>query len=321
MELPETLAFAASRYTCYPSETVEFHLRLEIQDPGFNGYAQLVLPDLFKLDDFHLLDAGGHPPVYASETENKIVLEWDWKPGCRPAADELVVLARVDLNAPQGYLPCQAGLFDPAGHPVARVEQRILVNRTAESMRYLPEIYNRDDLTNRFLMLIDSFWKPISGQIDQVDCYFDPNLAPPAFLPWLGSWFGLDLDQDLPVERQRALVAKIAPILAQNGTCQAMSEFLSLYTSGQVSIREHRDRNFVLGQDTFLGYQIALGTHNRPFSFDVHLQVPAHLHRDEQERQQYTKRIESLISMVKPAHAVYSLEIEYFEEMNGHHEG
>jgi phage tail-like protein len=301
-------SLAASAYTVYPAEVISYRLR-PVLEPGA-GSACITLPAGLQVEHFALQGAAEQHQLYATESENSSQINWEWDEA--GVCGELVIDARASRQAASGVLVCQASQLDGQGHLVADMELCVTLKRQADSMNYLPEIYAADDFTNRFMMLFESFWKPISQQIDQVSCYFDPYLTTPEMLPWLAGWFGLEWDEALSVERKRDLLARIFPIYAHKGTAQALELFLKMFTGGEVEITEHRDTNFVLGTAAYLGYQIALGTGNAPHSFDVHLRVPPGSVQDEKlAREQYRQRVEAMISKYKPAHTVFHLDLQF----------
>ena len=106
--------------------------------------------------------------------------------------------------------------------------------------------------------------------------------------------------------------------LARESTKPALITFLEMYTGGSVRVVEHTDANFVLGETTHLGYQVALGTRNFPHTFEVFLQAPWEPVADEREeamhRLQFHRRIDALIRTFKPAHTRHGLEIEFVPE-------
>jgi len=172
----------------------------------------------------------------------------------------------------------------------------------------LPEIYQGDHFTSRFLMLFESFWKPISQQIDQVENYFDPDLTPPGFVPWLASWIGLPLDSSLPMERMRALIKKAIMLFQCRGTYQALRTYLEIVTGGQVNILERRAKNFVLGKDTGLGLDVALGTENQPNSVRINLHIPsAELERSGYSENMYQRKMHEIVRAMVPAHTVFDI--------------
>ncbi|HEX2981253.1 MAG TPA: phage tail protein [Anaerolineaceae bacterium] len=296
------LSIAADVYNRYPSEALTFSVR---PDEGVfpAGHTLLVsIPPEMKVDDFSFSASGQDGRL--SEHAKAAELRWVMPHG------ELLIHARVDAGAPEGHYLALASAVSPEETITYQTGVQIMVKRYAETLRYLPEIYTRDDFTNRFLMLIESFWKPISQQIDQTSNYFDPRLAPTEFIPWLGAWFGLALEDDLPENTKRQILNRIAPIYARKGTRQSLETFLRLYTGGEVTVREHRDENLVLGESARLGYQIALGKNNHPYSFDITIQAPV---KDQEgasiSPEQYRRRVEALIDLFKPAHTVYHLDI------------
>ncbi len=315
MSASEPLSFAADVYNAYPSERVRFSARLDpaAMQPG--RWVQVRLPSSLRVEEIELVRRDEGQRISAGERDRQTWLRWEWDQAAAEPCAELAIEAVVSVDAPPEPLKLTATLLDAGGAPLFETGLRLMVKRMADSMRYLPEIYQDEGFTNRFLMLLESFWKPISQQIDQVSNYFDPHLAPVEMVSWLGSWFGLDLEKDLPEARKRDLLAAISAINARKGTRQGLETLLSMYTGGSVTIKEHRDTNFVLGADTKLGYQIALGRDNRPHSFEVRLEAPAGVLRadgnPEENRERYTQRIEALINQYKPAHTVFHLEVEF----------
>lgn len=213
-----------------------------------------------------------------------------------------------------------ANLSSPA-LVVAAETTEIVVSVKGRYLEYLPALYEQDDFMGRFLMLFESFWRPISQQIDAIDHYFDPELTPARFLPWLAQWFDMTLDESWSEEQQRELLKNLIWFYRKRGTRVALQRYLEIYTCGQVEIVERRAKNFKLGSGGRLGAGVALGTGNVPHTFTVRLwlppvAVPAHLSgaaaeaeaaRLEKRRRQ---RIERLIEAEKPAHTSYQLEIE-----------
>jgi phage tail-like protein len=196
----------------------------------------------------------------------------------------------------------------------------VAIRAKGKYLRYLPELYEQDELMARFLMLFESFWAPIETQSDNVRHYFNPEMTPDDFLPWLASWVGLELDERLSRERQRQLIRSAVSLYRRRGVKQALEEYLEIYTGGQAEIIEHRAHNFRLGPDARLGPGIALGRDNKPHTFTVILHLPplslsaedGAEDEDERARRELERRraIETLIETEKPAHTGYTLRIE-----------
>jgi phage tail-like protein len=191
----------------------------------------------------------------------------------------------------------------------------IAVSAKGHYLNYLPALYHKDELMGRFLMLFESFWKPVKSQIEHVPYYFDPKFTPPDFLPWLASWLDLVLDEHWPEGRRRLLIRSAAALYRERGTKRGLQRYLEIFLGDKVEIVEHRANNFRLGAEGRLGPGIALGTINVPHTFTVILPSPsvppladeAGRAREEMERRRI---MEAIIQTEKPAHTGYSLRYE-----------
>jgi len=187
-------------------------------------------------------------------------------------------------------------------------------------LEYLPSIYEQDNFMGRFLMLFESYWKPIDRQISGIHNYFDPDLTPAAFLPWLASWFDLVLDQFWAENQQRELLNIVMWLYRRRGTRVALQRYLEIFTRHPVDILEKRAKNMSLGKGARLGAGVALGTGNMPHTFTVRVQLDPILpppDLDEGAAAKEVARLEkqrlALINRMiigeKPAHTSYRLEI------------
>ena len=141
-----------------------------------------------------------------------------------------------------------------------------------------------------------------------MNCYFDPNLTPEAFIPWLSSWVGLPVDSLLPVERVRAILKNAMVFNQCRGTRQALQTYLEIYTSGKVEIQEKRSKNFILGEKSDLGVEIALGKENQPNSILVRIQVPTgELERIDYSEEMYQQKMMTIVKTMVPAHTVFDV--------------
>ena len=187
-------------------------------------------------------------------------------------------------------------------------------------LNHLPALYEQDEFMGRFLMLFESFWRPISQQIAAVHNYLDPGLTPPNFLPWLAGWFDMSLDDQWDEDQQRELIKSLIWLFRRRGTRAALQRTLEILTREPVEIVERRAKNLTLGKSARLGIGVALGTANQPHMFTVRLRLrplpaPAGLEGDAAAsalvRQEKKRRdlIEQIIEAGKPAHTRYKLEI------------
>ena len=213
-------------------------------------------------------------------------------------------------------LSSEAVLRDAQGFVVDSETARVKVNTQAAYLRYLPELFRKDDLMSRFLMMFESFWKPIEEQIGQISNYFDPDLTPEAMLPWLATWVGAYWDELLPDKRKRMLIRVAASHYQRRGTKAILEEYLRLYTAGQVEITEHPAYNLVLGESARLGPKVALGLHNHPHTFTVDIRmsrydfdIPQDLDAALVEKV-FRQKLNTIIELHKPAHTAHILNIE-----------
>jgi phage tail-like protein len=169
-------------------------------------------------------------------------------------------------------------------------------------------------------MLFESFWGPVDQQISNIHNYFDPDLTPARFLPWLATWFDLTLDEYWSEAQQRELLNSVIWLYRRRGTRVALQRFLEIFTQRPVEILEKRAKNMALGSKARLGVGVALGTGNQPHTFTVKLQLrpiesPPGLDEENAAREvaRLEKKrlalIERMIVADKPAHTSYRLEV------------
>jgi len=167
-------------------------------------------------------------------------------------------------------------------------------------MQYLPEIYRqRTDPTQRpfqkertepeelpflerFLRGFELIWEPLDVQLDQIDIYFRPELTPADFLPWLGAWLDLTLDENWPEARRRELVRRAAELYRRRGTAEALRDYLEIYTGHRPIIAEDEE------DDTF------------HFTVIFNSPLADYVTQD---------RIRRIIDESKPVHTVYTLQL------------
>jgi phage tail-like protein len=176
-----------------------------------------------------------------------------------------------------------------------------LVQTPSTYLRYLPAIYSQDEFMGRFLRIFESVVDPVDQQIDGLEHYFDPDLAPARFLPWLASWLEVAIDDRWPRERQVALIRAAPELHRWRGTRRGLREHLRLYLGVEPEIEEAAG-GLRLGPSTQLGFRTTLGDSGPRHHFTLTLRVsdPATL--------DYTA-VCALIEAQKPAHCTYSLVI------------
>jgi phage tail-like protein len=310
LSLQETdqLSLVVDRYNCYPGELLTFSIRFVCPlSPA--GELQLILPRVMVIESFDLPEGVSDQSVSVIEREQELIISV-------PLAThfnqnnvyQIKIRARANTFYINQFLLVRSVLLGDDKQTLASEALQVAVFGKGKYISYLPEIYEGDDFVGRFLMLFESFWKPISQQIDQVDLYFDPNLTPEAFIPWLSSWVGLPVDSLLPIERVRAILKNAMVFNQCRGTRQALQTYLEIYTSGKVEIIEKRSKNFILGNQSDLGVEIALGKDNQPNSILIYVHVPAgELERIHFSEEMYQRKIMSIVRNMVPAHTVFDV--------------
>ena len=330
--VPNTLASAlavshvADFYRRYPGETVTLYTRVDVLKPVSEFTLRIGLPTGLTLGDSALTSEGGSAARALSPLSNhgsvprlltldgESFLMWevrrDLTAGERyeyqlqatiaPVHEDTTLTSRAIVTAPDST----GALSTTAGESVS-----IAVAAHGAYLKYLPALYTeQDEFMGRWLMLFESFWKPIDRQIDDIYYYFDPKYAPPDFLPWLASWVDLTLDEQWPEEKRRQLLLAMVMLYRRRGTRRGLQEYLEIYTGCKPQITEHGAHNFRLGKSNRLGPSVALGRQNVPHTFSVGLHLPRA--ENEQKRQERRRKIEAIIESEKPAHTSYTLNIE-----------
>ncbi len=316
-------------YHRYPGEKVTLFTRAEIMEPREDLTLRISLPEELELEELWAVSKpDGQTEIDQTSSVEvdgaKHILVWSLAGELAPRSYEYRTEATVASTSRDVQIESRAvltGTAEDSDQQVVLAEESttISVQSKGRYLRYLPEIYEQDDLMSRLLMLFESFWAPIEMQIDNMHCYFDPRLTSSRLLPWLATWVGLDPDERLPEERQRELLRSAVSLYRRRGTGHGLKDYLEIYTGGEAKIIEYRAENFRLGPEAKLGPNIALGRENEPHTFTVMLNLPpmsdldqGNRHPTDETARQAEKRrrtIKRIIETQKPAHTGYKLVI------------
>ena len=317
---PLAVDHVAGHLRRYPGETVTFYTRVETLAPVAGFTAQISVPDGTRLGEYQASPAHGDALPDLLVAGQARYLRWGVS---RPLAAGSVFEYQFEVTVlPTLYdvaLTSQA-LVTPGGpdDDAAVIESvEVLVSAKGAYLQHMPRVYQeQDELMGRFLMLFESFWKPIEAQIDQLPYYFDPEFTPTELLPWLATWVDLTLDERWPEEKRRRLLSAAVALYRMRGTRRGLQEYLEIYTGAKVQISEHGANNFTLGPHARLGPGVALCTLNMPHTFTVTAFLPAAdmagLSPAERSRLEAERRrmLELIIEAEKPAHTSYNLRLE-----------
>ena len=319
---PLEVSHVADFYRRYPGETVTLYTRVDVRAPipGFVARISLadgLAPGAHRASANHgealpeMVVVGG--ARYMTWTEGRALragerYEYQVEAKILPAVQNLTLESQA--------VAITRGADGKLASATDSVE--IAVSAKGRYLKHLPRLYQeQDELMGRFVMLFESFWAPIEGQIDGIPNYLDPQLIPSELLPWLASWVDLTLDERWPEEKRRQLLRSAVALYRRRGTRRGLQEYLEIYTGGKVKITERGAYSLRLGPQTRLGPGVALGSLNSPHSFTVTVFLPADAQdtavdpaaraRHEAERR---RMVETIIEAEKPAHTSYTLHIE-----------
>ena len=312
---PATVDHVADACQRYPGETITLFTRATVREPLSSLTLRVSLPEGTSLEGYRPPDTYPHRAPRVEVDGGSQTLAWQIAEELAAGAEfEVQARVRIDPTQRDRSLRSRATLTGADSTVLAQETVTLVVRAKGRYLRYLPEIYEHDELMARLLMLFESFWAPIEQQIDSVENIFDPEMTPSEFLPWLASWVDLTFDGQLTEEQRRQLILAAVPLYRKRGTCQGLKEHLEILTGGEAQITEYRARDFKLGPKARLGPAIALGRGNVPHTFSVSMRLPPvpadgaeEVQALEQERR---RRVRRIIEREKPAHTSFKLEIE-----------
>ena len=311
---------ALDRGVCYPMEEVTLTVRVTAASP----VRQLLcvhLPQNVEVENVSMQGVDDNfLNVYSKEYDGKLIVIPFGKYlslGARADVNIRMRLHTIKMNHMLSF--CAWTDDDMPGNDSAFFAEpknsrsiEVAVKSSASYLRFLPEVYNYDDFVNRFLMMFESFWKPINLQISQVENYFDPDFTPDSFLNWLASWVGMEIDDTFPKDRIRELIKSAIPFHHSRGTASSLQMFLELYSGGKVTVSERKAQNMILGGKMGIGDSMALGTDNKPNTVVVEMAVPkAELERTGFTKDKYKKKINQFVRAIVPAHTVFTVECKF----------
>ncbi|HWS48190.1 MAG TPA: phage tail protein I [Acidimicrobiia bacterium] len=102
----------------------------------------------------------------------------------------------------------------------------------------LPGVLQEDEFTQRFTGGLDAVVASVFACLDALETYVDPIICPDDFLPWLAGWVGVIIDENWPIERQRAFIQSAVQLFRTRGTLRGLKSEVELLTGGEVEVSE-----------------------------------------------------------------------------------
>jgi phage tail-like protein len=103
----------------------------------------------------------------------------------------------------------------------------------------LPAVFQEDPVAMRWTGALDEVLAPAISTLDCLAAYLDPRLAPADYVRWLADWLGTVLDENWPLDRQRAAVAQSVRLYRLRGTAEGLRALVEVVTGGEVELAEN----------------------------------------------------------------------------------
>jgi phage tail-like protein len=204
-------------------------------------------------------------------------------------------------------------------------------------IEFLPSIFQRSDISGRnflrdFLWVFQHIFNETRDKLDNLHEYFDPLEAPTGFLPWLGSWVAMTLEDDWPEFKRRNLIRKAVELYQLRGTKRGIKIYLKIFTGVEPKIYENhwpfdgiqvcpfemypeRDADGqeitdeeirrIVARPDWKGATIGEDTIEMPWVDKRHVFTVELPMRQEEVDVDTIKRIHKILDMEKPAHTDY----------------
>ena len=156
----------------------------------------------------------------------------------------------------------------------------------------MPAIYQEDEFTQRWLAGFDEVIAPVLCTLDNVERYFDPDLAPADFVGWLAGWVGLAVEDSWTEETLRRVVGQAVELYRWRGTVRGLAEIVAAYAGVDPEIIDSGGSTWSLAPD---------GTPPGDGSYTVLVRVRGSA-IDE-------RRLDRLIAAAKPVHVNHRVEL------------
>lgn len=185
-------------------------------------------------------------------------------------------------------------------------------------LEHLPAIFQEDPLTGQFLLAFERILtglpdadapdlppvpSGIEQIVDRIEEFFDPEQAPPDFLPWLAGWVATSLREDWDTATRRRFIANIVPLYRRRGTRRAIQKMLQLYLNPNADPEGDADQDVEVLEDAPAGEPAF-----PPRYFQVRFSVPK---RDPALLSRMAVIGTYIIDREKPAHTFYGLRLGY----------
>lgn len=150
----------------------------------------------------------------------------------------------IDSEQPKGLITRQ---YPDAGEKIDFSNEMYQIELCVSDVNpidYLPAIYQRSDISGRnflkdFLWCFQHIFNQTREKLSNLHRFFDPLEAPASFLPWLGSWVAMTLEDDWPEVKRRNLIKKAVELYHLRGTVRGIKVYMKIFTGVEPTIYEN----------------------------------------------------------------------------------
>jgi phage tail-like protein len=152
-------------------------------------------------------------------------------------------------------------------------------------------MYHEDEFAQRWLAGFDDVLAPVLCTLDNIDTYFDADLAPQDFVAWLAGWVGLAVEDTWTEEALRRVVQQATELYRWRGTVRGLAAMVTAYSGAEPEIVDSGGSTWSLtpGGSAPGDAMHTVVVRLRGGTIDV-------------------RRVERLVAAAKPAHVVHRVE-------------
>ncbi|MEA3354638.1 MAG: phage tail protein [Campylobacterota bacterium] len=165
--------------------------------------------------------------------------------------------------------------------------------------KFLPSIYQDNDLLKNFLFSIQVSSLTQREQIDNVEKLFNPEST--AFVDWLSSWFGIKYHDIVDDDAKRVMLYNMMDLYKCRGTKKYFIKLIKILTNVDIDIEE-----YVL----YSGYQYHKMNKQMKNSFKVIIKDK--ISDDKAKEKEKLRIIMNIIDNEKPVNTNGDIEYKYF---------
>jgi phage tail-like protein len=159
----------------------------------------------------------------------------------------------------------------------------------------LPGVYQTDGFAQRFTAGLDEVIAPVLSTLDNLAAYFDPRTAPEDFLEYLSGWVGIEFEESWSRTRRRDVLLQAVALHRRRGTADGIRDAVALVTRAPVEVVDS-------GAAAWSQTPVSdIPGDPRP-SLVIKIGIDSMSDVDR-------RRIEALVSAVKPAHVPHRIEM------------